>query len=81
MATDTTEKGLEALIVAAMTGQTSLGSPVTGSEVREPQAPYGGAGYVEGDPDDYDREHTVGLNKLQEFLNKTQSKVVESLGL
>lgn len=68
MATDTTEKGLEALIVAAMIGQTGNDMPVTGGEVREPPAPYGSAGYVEGDPDDYDREHAVDLVKLMEFL-------------
>ena len=71
MTTDTTEKGLEALIVAAMTGQAGDGAPVMGGEVRDPQTPYGGAGYVEGDPADYDREHAVDLVKLLEFLNNT----------
>ena len=81
MATDTTEKGLEALIVAAMTGQSRSGQPVAGGEVREPQTPYGAVGYVEGDPNDYDREHAVDLVKLLEFLNNTQPKVIESFGL
>ena len=80
MKTDTSEKGLEALIVAALTGQTSGSAPM-GSEVREPRAAYGDAGYLEGDPNDYDREHAVDLDKLLDFLNKTQPKVVESLGL
>ena len=64
MATDTTEKGLEALIVAAMTGKSGHDAP-TGGEVRDPPASYISPGYVEGDPDDYDREHAVDLAKYR----------------
>jgi len=78
--TDTSEKGLEALIVAALTERTSDSIPVADG-IYEPQTAYGVAGYIEGDPNDYDREHAVDLVKLLDFLNKTQSKVVDSLGL
>lgn len=63
MSTDTSEKGLEALIVTTMTDQVT--------EI----------GYVEGDPTDYDREHAVDLVKLMEFLNETQSTIVDTLGI
>ena len=43
MTTDTTEMGLESLIVAAFINE---------------------AGYVEGSPNDYDRDHAVDLVKL-----------------
>jgi type I restriction enzyme, R subunit len=76
---DTSEKGLEALIVAALTGQGAGGTPSQGT-LREDRAPYGGVGYVQGDPADYDRDHAVDLTKLLEFLRATQPKVVETLG-
>ena len=40
-----------------------------------------GADYVEGKPADYDRNHAVDVAKLLEFLNATQPKVVEHLGI
>lgn len=58
--TDTSEKGLESLIVASLVNE---------------------AGYVQGDPSDYDREHAVDLAKLREFITETQPEVVESLGI
>ena len=60
MTTDTSEKGLETLIVASLTGE---------------------AGYEQGKPEDYDRDHAVDLAKLLEFLQATQPEVVEQLGL
>src|SRR4030042_1885711 len=79
-ATDTSERELERIIVAALTGES--GEPSAGADaVREPKARYGGAGYVEGDPKDYDRDHAVDLAKLLAFLRATQPKVVEQLGL
>ena len=77
MPTDTSEGGLEDLIVAALTGQSAArGAGVTA--VAEAPAPYGGAGYVQGDPRDYDREHAADLAKLLDFLRATQPKVVEA---
>jgi len=58
--TDTSEKGLESIIVASLVED---------------------AGYVQGDPQDYDREHAVDLAKLLQFLAATQSDAYEALGI
>jgi type I restriction enzyme R subunit len=77
--TDTSEKGLETLIVTALAGHTD--AALTKSvELRETGTP-AGVGYNIGDPKDYDREHAVDLVNLLAFLNDTQPKVVETLGL
>ncbi len=39
------------------------------------------AGYVQGDPKDYDREHAVDLAKLLHFLADTQPDTLEALGI
>ncbi len=74
--TDTSEKGLESLIVAALTGK-----PVseTLTAARDERAAYGGAGYVQGDPHDYDRDYAVDLAKLRAFLEATQPEVAARL--
>ncbi len=58
--TDTSEKGLETIIVTSLVNQ---------------------GGYVQGDPQDYDREHAVDLDKLLKFLSATQPGSYETLGL
>ncbi|MGI8910970.1 MAG: type I restriction endonuclease subunit R [Rubrobacteraceae bacterium] len=79
---DTSERGLESLIVSALTGRTPRGqNPADGEIVGEAVASYGGGGYVEGDPRDYDRDHAVDLDKLLAFLRVTQPEKVEQLGL
>jgi type I restriction enzyme R subunit len=60
MKTDTTEKGLESLIVQSLVNE---------------------AGYVQGDPQDYDREHAVDSIKLLAFLQGTQPEKLEMLNL
>ena len=60
MRTDTTEKGLESIIVQALVNE---------------------AGYVQGSPQDYDREYAVDLAKLLPFLAATQPKTYEALGI
>jgi type I restriction enzyme R subunit len=77
--TDTSEKGLESLIVAALTAPPSEGRPA-GETVGE-YGSYGGLGYVAGDPNDYDRDHAVDVAKLLAFLQATQPHVVAQLGL
>ena len=59
MTTDTSEKGLEALIVGDLTE----------------------AGWILGDPKDYDREHAVDLAQLRAFLADTQPELAEALDL
>jgi type I restriction enzyme R subunit len=39
------------------------------------------AGYVEGKPEDYDRDHAVDLAQLFAFLKETQPDVIETLGI
>ncbi len=78
MTTDTTERGLEDLICADLTGSRRK-SPLPNG-VRERPASYG-AGWTYGDPSDYDREFCVDLAQLSAFLNETQSKVAEALRL
>jgi len=60
MTTDTSEKGLETLIVRSLVDE---------------------AGYVAGDPADYDRDHAVDLSKLLTFLEATQPDTLENLGV
>jgi type I restriction enzyme, R subunit len=65
--TDTSERGLESLIFVALTGL-SAGAAPDGRSVGEPRPAYGGAGYLTGDPKDYDRNHAVDLAELPAFL-------------
>ena len=81
MTTDTTEKGLENLIVSTLTGLplgAGLGSPDHTAYLPEP---YGGIGYRIGFSQDYDRQYAVDLHHLREFLVGTQPDVAESLDL
>ncbi|MCU7907140.1 MAG: type I restriction endonuclease subunit R [Candidatus Thiodiazotropha sp. (ex Epidulcina cf. delphinae)] len=77
--TDTSEKGLETLIFRAMTGVSGL--PAQEGMVEKPETPYGGTGWVPGNPCDFDREHAVDSAKLLQFLAATQPDTVESLGI
>lgn len=80
MSTDTSEKGLESLIVRAMTGRTDLLSPShVATDTAAPVA--GGTGWLLGDPTHYDREYCVDLVQLRGFLLATQPDLVEALGL
>ena len=58
--TDTSEKGLEALIVQSLMDE---------------------AVYVQGSPNDFDRDHAVDLSKLLSFLSATQPNLIEQLCL
>ena len=78
MTTDTSEKGLERLICAALTGAPC--DPSQGGMVRERPSTYG-AGWVCGDSQDYDREYCVDLAQLAAFLHATQPDAAESLDL
>ncbi len=80
MTTDTSEKGLESLIVAAMTGTTSVATPEKG-QAGDPFEDFGGAGWILGDARDYDREYAVDLTHLSEFVHLTQDSLFETLDL
>jgi len=77
---DVTEKGLEALIVTAMTGRATLTGPGP-SKVGESTVTYGGTGWLLGDAKDYDREYAVDLVQLRTFLDSTQEQISKALGL
>jgi type I restriction enzyme R subunit len=78
--TDTTEHGLESLIVAAMTFDTALARALP-NEGHEPFALYGGGGWILGDWRDYDREYAVDIVQLAAFLRATQPESVEALDI
>ncbi len=78
--TDTSEKGLESLIVAALTGQT-VTSAMTGVPARESAPAYRSGYYLEGNANDYDRAHAVDSAKLLGFIGATQRKIFEQLEL
>ncbi len=80
MATDTSEKGLETLIVAAMTGKMGVAPPQPG-EAADSEGGFGGAGWILGDAKSYDREYAVDLAQLSDFIFGTQKPLVEAFDL
>lgn len=78
MPTDTSEKGLEALIVAQMTGH-SL--PASGGMADDPEPFVGLHNWILGNPQDYDRAYTVDPVQLRTFIAATQKPLVEALDL
>ena len=78
MTADTSEKGLERLICEALTGAPC--DALRRDMVGERPASYG-AGWICGDPRDYDREYCVDLAQLSTFLRTTQPVVAASLDL
>ncbi|MEZ4713133.1 MAG: hypothetical protein R3A44_38440 [Caldilineaceae bacterium] len=80
MTTDTSERGLERLICTALTGAPcDVGAEET-RVLRERPANYG-AGWMCGNPHDYDREYCVDLVQLTAFFAATQPDMVEALEL
>jgi len=77
---DTSEKGLESIIVSALTGLTV--AEVEGkTAMRENIAPYGGAGYVLGNASDFNRDYALDVAKLLAFAQTTQPKEFKQLEL
>ncbi|QIB35792.1 type I restriction endonuclease subunit R [Ancylobacter pratisalsi] len=79
MKTDTSEKGLEALIVTGMTGHTS--APTGGGFSEDPEPFVGLHNWLLGDPKAYDRAWTVDLVQLRAFIGATQPTLVEAFDL
>lgn len=80
MTTDLSEKGLEGLIVQAMTGRTDLlVPPHTPTGFDAPVA--GGTGWLLGDARHFDRGFCVDLVQLRGFLEVTQPQVAAALDL
>ena len=80
MATDTSEKGIEDLIVAAMTGWSAVAGIPSG-ETGEKQGAYGGTGWILGNAKDYDREFALDIVQLRAFLMATQQETAAALNL
>ena len=80
MTTDTTERGLERLICTALTGHACDPGAGEAEAVHVRPAVYG-AGWIGGDPSDYDREYCVDLAQLAAFLRETQPETAEALAL
>ena len=77
-ATDTTEKGLETLIMRHMTGVDGFAVP-PGSVAEKPDA--SGTGYFAGSPKDYDRAHAIDVPQLFAFLRATQPEAFKKLAI
>jgi type I restriction enzyme R subunit len=76
MTTDTSENGLEQLIVAAMTTPPptayTANSDIADTQLRAPSC------WLTGNPQDYLREYALDLLQLQLFLQATQPTLVEA---
>ncbi len=72
MTTDTSERGLESLIVAAMTGRTDVLVPDARRDRDAGRRT--AAGWLLGDPNDYDREYCVDLVQLCGVPAATQTR-------
>ena len=76
--TDTTETGLESLIMRHLTGQTRFAVP-PGEPAQAPDLD--GIGYFAGSPKDYDRAHSLDVPQLFAFLLATQPDTFNKLAL
>ncbi len=81
MSVDTSEKGLETLIMRHMTGMDGISLPVSADGVAEACPPYGGSGYIAGSAKDFDRAHAIDVPQLFAFLKTTQPVAFAKLGI
>jgi type I restriction enzyme R subunit len=85
MPTDTTEKGLETLIMRHMTGEdgfSSASEPLIRESPDEIAAgKAGGSGWHAGSPDAYDRAHCIDVTQLFAFLQATQPDTLAKLNI
>jgi type I restriction enzyme, R subunit len=79
MTTDTTEKGLETLIMRHMTGENGL--TVAPNVAAEKIPPFGGTGYIAGSAKDYDRAYALDVPQLFSFLRTTQPEAFRKLAM
>ena len=80
MPTDTSELGLERLIVRHLAG-ISEHPPVPVNTAQEPQAVYAPGGYVLGRASDYNRDVALDVAQLLAFLQATNPKAMDTLEL
>jgi type I restriction enzyme R subunit len=85
MATDTTEKGLETLIMRHMTGVDGLSSMTDGMVAETPDAlaaaKAAGSGWLPSHPKDFDRTYALDVLQLFQFLHATQPDAVKKLAI
>lgn len=74
MKTDTSEKGLETLIMRHMTGTDGLSIEPNSIAAH----PAGGNGYFAGSAKDYDRVHALDVLQLFSFLRSTQPETFKN---
>src|SRR5712691_4684311 len=79
MTTDTSEKGLETLIMRHMTGLDGL--VIAPDMVAERPPAYGGTGYTAGSAQDFDRAHALDVPQFFAFLSATQPEAFKKLAL
>jgi type I restriction enzyme R subunit len=78
MTTDTSEKGLETLIMRHMTGIDGFSvTPGAAGKNLEPS----GTGYFAGSPKDFDRAHALDAPQLFTFLLATQPEAYKKLAM
>lgn len=80
MTTDTSEKGLETLVMRHMTGTDGLAA-APANEADRPPPPYGGTGWTAGHAAGYDRAHALDASQLFAFLHATQPEKFKKLGI
>jgi type I restriction enzyme, R subunit len=78
--TDTSEKGLETLIMRHMTGTDGL-APEDGGKVAEAPVPVAGSGWFAGEAGSYDRAHALDSAQLFTFLEATQPEEFKKLNI
>ncbi len=80
MTTNTSEKGLESLIMRHLTGNTGLAADLIDG-VAVPSAGYNGSGWFAGSALAYDREFAVDVTQLFAFLQAAQPLEWAKLGI
>jgi type I restriction enzyme R subunit len=76
--TDTSETGLETLIMRHLTGMDGF-AVAANTVANEPDA--SGSGYFAGSPKDFDRAHAIDVSQLFAFLQVTQPENFKKLGM
>src|ERR1035437_216384 len=85
MTTDTSEKGLETLIMQHMTGIDGLVFTADGVLAETPDAiaaqKAAGSGWLAGNPKDFDRTYSLDVPQLFQFLQATQPEAFKKIGM
>jgi type I restriction enzyme, R subunit len=79
LTTDTSEKGLETIIMRHTTGEDGL--VVLAEEAAAKMPPFGGTGYIAGSAKSFDRAHAIDVTQLFAFLRATQPDPFKKLGM